>query len=138
MIQLNRPDCLWKLSRDLLYLFVYHPTADFTMPLDDLLAVYAECFGRKFVPAVYAAKKFEQLMGGKHMLKVMKVGKINRIDRTKHSCMNTQSCKDLLLGILSMLLFCSLTPAAIAKRFGHMQQRTTDEGCCMVAETFGL
>ena len=76
LIQLNRPDCLWKLSRDLLYLFVYHPTADFSMPLNDLLAVYTDCFGQKFVPAVYAAKTFQQLMGGKHMLKVMKVGMI--------------------------------------------------------------
>ena len=46
------------------------------MPLSDLLAVYADCFGRKLVPAVYAAKKFQQLMGGKHTVKVLKVGMI--------------------------------------------------------------
>ena len=76
VIQLNQSDCLWKLSRDLLYLFIYHPTPTFSMPLSDLLTVYAECFGRKLVPAVYAAKKFQQLMGGKHTVKVLKVGMV--------------------------------------------------------------
>ncbi len=73
MVQLNAPDCVWKLSQDLLYLFVYQPTADFTRPLDELLNVYAKCFHHKLVPAVYQAKTVQQVMKSKQINKFIKV-----------------------------------------------------------------
>ena len=59
MIQLNRTDCLWKLGQDLLYLFVYRPTPELTLPTAHLLTLYQQCYGRKFVPAIYGVKTLE-------------------------------------------------------------------------------
>ena len=73
VIQLNQADCLWKLAQDLLYVFVYHPAADFTMPLTDLQATYDKCHGHSFVSAVYAAKNIQQVLRAKHLTKSFKV-----------------------------------------------------------------
>lgn len=73
MVQLNPPDCIWKLSRDLLFLFVHHPSPDFTMPLSDMLSVYAKCYGHKLMPAVYAGKSIQQVMKSKQLNKVIMV-----------------------------------------------------------------
>ena len=73
MIQLNQSDCLVKLSHDLLYLFIYHPTVDFTMSLSELESVYAECYGHKLIPAVYAEKGVPQLLVRKQINKAINV-----------------------------------------------------------------
>ena len=73
MVQLNRTDCLWKLGEDLLQLFVFHPTADLSLPLATLEALYAECFSRKLQTAVYSAKDVQQVLRAKHMKKVIHV-----------------------------------------------------------------
>ncbi len=73
MVQLNRMDCLWKLGCDLVQLFVFHPTADLTLPVASLESLYAECFSRKLLTAVYAAKDIHQVLRAKQMKKMIQV-----------------------------------------------------------------
>lgn len=73
LVQLNRVDCLWKLGCDLVQLFVFHPTADLSLPLDSLESLYAECFSRRLQTAVYAAKDIHQVLRAKQLKKVIEV-----------------------------------------------------------------
>ena len=75
VIQLGVADCFWKLSVDIAYLFIYHPTPEFSMSLGELESSYAECYGRKLVPANYAAKTVQKLFTWTQVVKVMKVWK---------------------------------------------------------------
>lgn len=73
LVQLNRSDCLRKLGEDLLYLFVHHPTADLSLPVLSLETLYAECYSRKLLTAVYAAKDIQQVLKCKQLKKVIQV-----------------------------------------------------------------
>ena len=73
VVQLNQSDCLWKLGQDLLYLFVYRPTADFMMTVSELVGTYPICYGRTLVPAIYAFKKIALLLASKQVAKIVKV-----------------------------------------------------------------
>ena len=79
MIQLGMADCFQKLSDDLAYLFVFHPTATFSMSVTELESCYAECYGRKLEPAIYAAKTVQKLFTWKQVVKVMQVWFSNHI-----------------------------------------------------------
>ena len=58
---------------DLAYLFVFHPTPTFSMSMADLESCYADCYGRKLTPAVYAAKSVQKLFTWKQVAQVIKV-----------------------------------------------------------------
>ena len=58
---------------DLAYLFIYHPTPTFAMSTSDMETFYAECYGRKLVPAIYAAKNVQKLFTWKQVAQVMQV-----------------------------------------------------------------
>ena len=73
MIQLGIADCFQKLSDDLAYLFVYHPTPTFSMSVSELETCYTECYGRKLEPAIYAAKTMQKLFTWIQVVKVMQV-----------------------------------------------------------------
>jgi hypothetical protein len=73
MIQLGMADCFQKLSDDLAYLYVFHPTATFSMSMTELESCYAECYGRKLEPAIYAAKTIQKLFTWKQVVKVVQV-----------------------------------------------------------------
>ena len=73
LVQLNRQDCLWKLGEDLLHLFEYQPTATLSLPVSSLEALYAQCFSRRLVLAVYAAKDIHQVLRAKVLKKVIQV-----------------------------------------------------------------
>ena len=72
-VQLNRADCLWKVGEDLLHLFEYHPTPSLSLPVKSLEALYCQCYSRKLLPAVYAAKDIHQLLRAKILKKVIQV-----------------------------------------------------------------
>ena len=73
VIQMGMAVCFWKLSMDLAYLFIYHPTPTFSMSVTDLEACYAQCYGRKLIPAIYAAKTIRKLFTWKQVVQVMQV-----------------------------------------------------------------
>ena len=79
MIQLGMADCFQKLSDDLAYLFVFHPTANFSISVSELESCYAECYGRKLEPAIYAAKTVQKLFTWKQVVKVVQVWFSNHI-----------------------------------------------------------
>lgn len=66
-------DCHWKVGCDLVQLFVFRPTADLSLPVAGLEALYAEYFSRKLQTAVYAAKDINSLLKAKHVKKVIEV-----------------------------------------------------------------
>ena len=66
-------DALWKLSKDIQYLFVYRPYVNFTMSLEDMRALYLECHGHKFNSLVYAHDQVEKLLKHKWVKPVIKV-----------------------------------------------------------------
>ena len=73
LVQLNTTDCQWKVGCDLIQLFVFRPTADLSLPVAGLEALYAEYFSRRLRTAVYAAKDIKWLLKAKHVQKVIEV-----------------------------------------------------------------
>ena len=91
IVQLNRPDCLFKLSIDLQYLFIYRPTTMHTMTLSELEGLYAECYGHRLSSAVYGSPTVELLFDHKQVKSLVKV----RIDFT-HTHSGTCTYKHIL------------------------------------------
>lgn len=74
LIQLNRADCHGKLAFDLLYLFTYQPTPVLTLPVDHMSILYQQCYGHKFIPAVYGVKTLQGVIEmAKPVSQLMKV-----------------------------------------------------------------
>ena len=72
-VSLTHADALWKLSKDLQYLFVYAPTRDYTMSLDNLVELYKTCHGHRLNPMVYKCESVNQLMNSKHLKQLIQV-----------------------------------------------------------------
>ena len=66
-------DALWKLSKDIQYLFVFRPCVNFTMSLEDMRAIYLECHAHKLNSLVYAHDRVEKLLKHKSIKPVIKV-----------------------------------------------------------------
>lgn len=73
VVQLSRFDCLFKLSLDLQYLFVYRPSTALTLPLSELESIYAECFGYTLSCAVYGSPTVELLFDHQQVKNLVKV-----------------------------------------------------------------
>ena len=73
LVQLNRQDCLFKLSLDLQYLFVHCPSSAQSMQLSELEVLYADCFGYKLSCAVYGSPTVELLFDHQPVKNVVKV-----------------------------------------------------------------
>ena len=67
IISLKVQDALWKLVKDIAYLFVYRPCYNFTMTCDELLTVYQQCYGHKLNWVVYNSKTFVKLLKNKYV-----------------------------------------------------------------------
>jgi hypothetical protein len=85
-------DCLWKLGNDLVQLFVFRPTADLSLPVSSLEALYAEYYSRRLLTAVYAAKDIHQVLRAKALKKVIQVQSINQATGHSHSFSPDRSC----------------------------------------------
>ncbi len=57
----------------MLNLFVHHPTANLTLAVSELESLYLECYSRKLLTAVYAAKDINQVLRAKQLRKVIQV-----------------------------------------------------------------
>ena len=73
MVSLRLHDSLWKLGKDIQYLFVYRPVPNYTMPLESLESLYQECYGRKLNPRVYASLAVTKLLKNKLLRNVLTV-----------------------------------------------------------------
>jgi ELL-associated factor len=62
MISLLANDAMWKLMKDIQYLFIYKPTVDYTMSLKDIECLYNECYGRQLNPTIYAHDTVDKLI----------------------------------------------------------------------------
>ena len=73
MVSLVFADAIWKLGKDVQYLFVYRPTKDFTMSVTEMEETYKECYGRKLNPRIYAHTVIQKLMKNKNLRSIVKV-----------------------------------------------------------------
>ena len=75
LVQLNQAECLTKLARDLLHVFVCNPAPGHTHSLTTLLTGYEQFFGHRLMPVVYGFKRVKAVMGMKQVAKVIQVSR---------------------------------------------------------------
>lgn len=73
MVSLTLSDSLWKLGRDIQYLFVHKPVPTYTISLEDMESLYQECYGHKLNPRVYANLTVGKLLKNKSLRNVLNV-----------------------------------------------------------------
>ena len=73
MVSLPLSECILKLSKDLQYLFVYRPSSDFKMSIDEMTDVYQECHAHKLNPMIYRHKHLDKLLKHKVLKPVIQV-----------------------------------------------------------------
>ncbi len=72
-MSLIHADAIWKLSKDIQYLFVYSPQTNYTMTIDQLVDVYNNCHGHRLNPMIYKCESIEKLMNSKQLKQIVKV-----------------------------------------------------------------